>query len=192
MSMGVNWVGVLMLFAAIALLVGTPLLLLTVGVRRSKRGRSTGATVMLASGFSICAAYIAAIVTFIIWVGPYRSGIVLHGRSPDGREYCVVQTYKTLGLVGEPYQVSFYIRDADRVWHWNYLAHEDNAWRGVKVVFADGVVRVSANGRPRREIPMPAGTVDVAAVQQGGLRDAYLPAEFSAEEVLQWHNAKFR
>jgi hypothetical protein len=39
---------------------------------------------------------------------------------------------------------------------------------------------------------MPTGTVDIVAAQQGEHRGDYLPAEFSAEEVLKWHNAKFK
>lgn len=61
----------------------------------------------------------------------------------------------------------------------------------MKVEFSDGKASVSHNIKAFHEIPMPTGTVDLATARQGGHRDEYLPAEFSAEDVLRWHNEKF-
>ena len=58
-------------------------------------------------------------------VGPWQSGALAAGSSPDGHEYLVVQTY---GGFFERYRVSFYIRDSNGIWHWNYLGHENDSW----------------------------------------------------------------
>ena len=124
---------------------------------------------------------------YVAWVRPGQSGILVQGQSPDGQEFCVVQTFK--GLV-EPYQVSFYIRDTNRVWRWNYLEHEDTAWRSASVEFVTGKAIVSRNGKPFREVGMPTGTVTLASVP-GGYVDDYCPPEFTVEDVLRFHNAKY-
>jgi hypothetical protein len=103
-------------------------------------------------------------------------------------EYCVVQTFKDLG---EPYQVSFYIRDTNGVWRWNYLEHEDIAWRSASVKFSNDKAIVYRNGIDFKEIAMPTGTIDLASVP-GGYVDYYCPSEFAAQDVLNNHNNKYR
>ncbi len=143
---------------------------------------------MIGIGVTICLAYLVVIVSHIVVVGPYRSGILTHGTAPSGAEYCVVQTYKRLGLIGEPYQVSFYMRDADQVWRGQYLAHQDNGWRNVTVVFSDGKARVSHRGYPFKELALPTERIDTDKMREGY---DYVPASYSAEDVLKWHNTTF-
>lgn len=105
MTMGIDGLAVLIqsrLLAAFAMLAGIPTLLLIFGVRRFKRSRSPPAKAMIGIGASIWLAYFSAIIVHMVWVAPYRSGIVSQGKSPDGLEYCIVQTYKTLGLYLNP------------------------------------------------------------------------------------------
>ncbi|MDP7062573.1 MAG: hypothetical protein QF489_06545 [Planctomycetota bacterium] len=131
---------------------------------------------------------ILPIAGFVAWVRPGMSGVLAQGKSPTGQEFCVVQTYK--GLT-EPYQVSFYIRDADRIWRWNYLEHQGTAWRNASVEFADGEALVFRNGKPFRKIAMPTDTVDLATVP-GGYVDYYCPPEFSVQDVLVFHNQNYK
>lgn len=179
----------LVVLALLAMIIGTPVCMLIFGIKRHKRLHSTGAKLMIGTGSAICLGYLFTIVSYIAEVGPYRSGILSQGISPDGAEYCVVQTYKPLGLLAEPYQVSFYRRDVDRIWRWEYLAHQDNAWRDVTVAFRDGKVQVSHRGYPVRELSLPTARIDAQTMHEG---DDYLPASYSAEDVLKWHNTKFK
>jgi hypothetical protein len=188
MMIGINWLALLVLLAVLALLIGTPTSLLVFGIKRHRRLHSLGAKVMIGTGLVIFLVYLSAIVSHVVAVGPYRSGILAKGTSPDGAEYCVVQTYKPLGLIGEPYQVSFYMRDADRIWRWQYLAHQDDAWRDVAVDFSGGKAQVSHSDYPVRELSLPTGGIDTGKMREG---DNYLPASYSAADVLKWHNTKF-
>lgn len=63
----------------------------------------------------------------------------------------IVQSYSAFG---EPYRVSFYMRDKGGVWRWAYLEHEDLAWRSAEVRFTTGVATVFRNGRPFSTIPL--------------------------------------
>ena len=81
------------------------------------------------------------------------------------------------------------MRDADGAWRWQYLAHEDNAWRNVRVSFSGDAVSVYRKGHPVRSLPLQAGDVNRAAMREG---DDYLPAAYAADDVLKWHNAKFK
>ena len=188
MTHGVNGIAWLLQIALVLVLVGMPLLLLIFGVRQFRKSRSVGARIAMGIGVAVCATYLSTIAAFVWWIGPGRSGILVKGHSPEGMEYCVVQTFKDMV---EPYQVSFYIRDADGLWRWNYLEHEDVAWGSAQVEFHGSVVKVSRNGQPFRDIPMPTGRVDIATVQ-AGYRDYYCPAVYSAEDVLRFHNKKYR
>ena len=110
------------------------------------------------------------------------------GTSPEGRQYCVVQTFKDMV---EPYQVSFYVRDVAGVWRWNYLEHEDVAWHSATVTFTNRVAHVSRNGVPFRDVVLPSNTVDLAEVQPG-YQDYDCPANFTADDILKFHNRKFK
>lgn len=137
---------------------------------------------------AILAAVLAIpVVSYLAWVRPWQSRILTQGMSPEGREFCIVQTF--VNFV-EPYQVSFYIRDANRIWRWNYLEHEDVAWRSASVEFSKGNALVCRNGKPFREIEMPTDTVNLASVT-GGYVDNYCPADFTAQDVLKFHNDKY-
>ena len=186
--MSPNTIRIFILLAVLVILVGTPLVCIFVGLKRLKTSSPRGAKVPLWTGIIILAGYLSAVVAFVVWVGPARSGILAHGKSPTGQEYCVVQTFK--GMV-EPYQVSFYVRDSAGVWRWNYLAHQDVAWRSASVDFSNGVAHVSRNGLPFRDISLPTNTVDLSSVQPG-YRDDYCPSNFTAENILEFHNSKFK
>jgi hypothetical protein len=136
----------------------------------------------------LAAVVVLPVAAFVAWVRPWQGGILVQGQSADGQEFCVVQTFK--GLV-EPYQVSFYIRDNNRVWRWNYLEHEDTAWRSASVEFVSGKAIVSRNGKPFREVGMPTGTFDLASVPSGYVDD-YCPPEFTVQDVLRFHNGKYQ
>ncbi len=179
----------LLVGSLLAVLVGIPASLLVVGFKRHRRSHSIGAKVIITAGTAICLAYLLAIGFHVITVGPYKSGVLAQGNSPSGSEYCVVQTYKAFGLIGEPYQVSFYMRDTDRVWRWQYLAHQDNAWRDLIVTFNGSKARVSHRGYPVRELPLPTGSMHPMTMREG---EDYLPASYSVEDVLKWHNTKFK
>lgn len=188
MTFGINVVAALALLALIAALIALPIFLMVLCVGVFNRSGSTPARIMSGIGIAVCLTPVAAVASYVVAVCPGRSGVLSQGTSPSGQEYCVVQTFK--GLV-EPYQVSFYIRDTSRVWRWNYLEHEDNAWRSAAVEFTGGNAMVSRNGKPFREIAMPTGIVDIATVS-GGYVDYYCPPEFTVEDVLRFHNNKYR
>jgi hypothetical protein len=188
MMMGIDWLVLFVFLAVLVLLIGTPTCLLVFGIKRHRRLHSLGAKVMIGTGMVIFLVYLSAIVAHVVAVGPYQSGILAKGISPDGSEYCVVQTYQPLGLIGEPYQVSFYMRDADRIWRRQYLAHQDNAWRDVAVDFNGGKVQVSHRGYPVRELSPPTGGIDTGTMHEGG---DYLQASYSAEDVMKWHNTRY-
>jgi len=111
-------------------------------------------------------------------VGLGRSGIITSGTLPDGREYCVVQTYRDLV---EPYQVSLYVRDIAGTWDWYYLEHEDNAWRDARVEFHDGHATVHRNGELFREI-------ELSSV----FKNESLPASLTIAEVEDRHHKKYK
>ena len=143
---------------------------------------------VLVSGIGILCIYVLLILGYVIMVWPGQSKILARGTSPMGQEYCIVQTYKGWA---EPYQVSFYIRDGSGMWRWNYLAHQDIAWHSAIVTFTNGMAQVSRDGRPYRDVPMPTNTVDLARIEPG-YRDEYCPSNFSAEDVLLFHNKRFK
>jgi len=136
------------------------------------------------TGIGIFTGYFLFLTVLLFHAGPWHSKILVQGASPNGQEYCVVQSFQALP---EPYRVSFYIRDASGVWHWNYLAHEDLAWRSAKVEFRDQIAVVSREGAPAREIPLPTNSVDIATVL-GGYRNHYCPANFTVAEVFKFHS----
>ncbi len=151
--MSMNYTGLLILLLALVVLVGLPVLCIVAGVVRLKTLGWRSARVLLTFGTGVLGFYLALLVAYIVSVGPWRSGILTQGKLPEGREFCVVQSFKDMF---EPYQVSFYVRDEAGVWHWNYLEHEDVAWRTAAVTFSNSVAYVSRNGVPFDEVVLPA------------------------------------
>lgn len=186
--MTANHTSILILVLLLTILVGIPLFCVVLGFKLFKTCSSLAAKVLLGTGIAILCAYLLATLAFVLWVGPGRSGILAQGTSPEGREYCVVQTFKDMF---EPYQVSFYIRDAAGVWRWNYLEHQDVAWRSARVDFSNGVARVSRNRVPFRDIGLPTNTLDLSSMQPG-YRDDYCPSNFTVDDILRFHNRKFK
>ena len=144
--------------------------------------RTTGSLLVLITLF------LGVVVAYMVSVRPWQSKVLSHGYSPDGREYCIVQTFKDLV---EPYQVSFYVRDADGTWRWNYLEHEDNGWKSASVKFSGGSAKVERNGAPFKDIKLPTDQVDLPNVLPG-YRDRYCASALSVEEVFAFHNQKYR
>ncbi len=172
----------------LALLIGLPTACLIGGILGLKSSSQQRGKLLVGAGVGILCVYGLMTFAYAACIGPGRSGIVAHGWSPEGREYCIVQTFKT---IAEPYQVSFYIRDRDGVWRWNYLAHQDSVWRSATVSFSGGFAHVSRDGNPFRDIRVPTNRVDLAKVEPG-YRDDYCPPNFSENDLLSFHNKKFR
>lgn len=107
--------------------------------------------------------------------------------SPDGREHCIVQTFK--GFT-EHYQVSFYLRDSKENWHWNYVAHEDFGWGNATVTFSEGTALIKRNGEPYREINVPNENGDLISEFYPD-SDEYCPCAFSVVVVFAFHNQKY-
>jgi hypothetical protein len=168
-----------------AILIGVPLLFLVFGFKSIK---FSSGKMLTGIGTAILLAYLFVIIGYVVLVGPGRSGILAQGTSPQGLEYCVVQTYK--GMI-EPYQVSFYIRDTNGLWRWNYLAHQDFSWRSVKVSFKDNSPEIYESSEYMRSVPLPTNSINLATVLPG-YRDEYCPSNFTIEDVLKYHNEKFK
>ncbi len=131
--------------------------------------------------------FFGAIATWLVSIRPWQSKILAYGHSPEGREYCLVQTFRDLA---EPYQVSFYIRDANGVWRWNYLGHQENGWKSGIVTFSDGSAFIERNGVMLKEIEIPNESVDLAAVLPG-YRHQYLGRELTTDDVFAFHNQRY-
>lgn len=166
------------------LFVGMPMVVVVWGVIRFRKSAHGLRKLMWGSVVGVTSAYFVLLLSLLFYASPGHSRIITQGTSPKGQEYCVVQSFQDLV---EPYQVSFYIRDTGGVWHWNYLEHEDLAWRSAKVEFRGDIALVSRNGVPFREISLPTNMVDMATIPTG-YRYYYCPANLTAEEVFQFHN----
>ena len=131
---------------------------------------------------------LGVVAAWLVSIRPWQSKVLAQGYSPEGREYCVVQTFKNLV---EPYQVSFYVRDSDGIWRWNYLEHEDDGWKSARVTFPAGSARIERNGSQFKEIEIPNDQVDLTTVLPG-YRYQYCDSGFSVDDVLAFHNQKYR
>jgi len=176
----------ILIWAVLAVAVLTPLACISFGVSRLIC-KSSGGKLFLGIGVGIVCVYGILAARYMMMIGVGKSGIVARGVSPEGREYCIIQTFKGWA---EPYQVSFYIRDAAGVWRWNYLAHQDNAWNSATVTFSGGVAHVNRDGRFYRDVELPTNTVDLANIQPG-YRSEYSPSNFTAEDIFSFHNKKY-
>ena len=135
----------------------------------------------------LLALFIGLVAAYLVAIRPWQSKILAQGVSPEGREYCVVQTFKDLV---EPYQVSFYVRDPEGVWRWHYLEHEDSGWKSAEVIFSEGSSQIQRNGTSFKEIPLPNDQVDLGKIQ-AGYRDYYCDRGYSVEDVFAFHNQKY-
>jgi hypothetical protein len=117
---------------------------------------------------------------------PFTSGVAAHDLAPNGDEICIVQTFKD----ADPYQVSLFARHAGQPWIWNYLAHEDGRWRNCHTEFAGDSLRVYTGSTLRKTLSLAAVTTVPAASASDP--DYQLPAEFTPQQILAWHNKKYR
>jgi hypothetical protein len=112
---------------------------------------------------------------------PFTSGIITHELAPSGDEICIVQTFKDI----EPYQVSLFARRPGQPWVWNYLAHDDDRWRNCHAEFVGDSLRVYTASTLRQ-------TFSLANITKVPQDPGYqLPAEFTPQQILTWHNEKF-
>lgn len=93
----------------------------------------------------------AAGLTAIVSVWFYRCGPGFDGtlaalKLADGSEYNVSQHWNN---IGEPYQVSFYMRAPGGDWGWCYIDHQSSRWRDTTLEFDEqkNEVRVFEDGR---------------------------------------------
>jgi hypothetical protein len=172
---------------ALGLFLGLSFVLLAVAIRlikgatevsRAKRIFRFGLAGILALPF-VPSALLAA--WFAIGNFPFTSGIVAHDFAANGDEICIVQTFND----AEPYQVSLYARRTGQVWVWNYLAHQDERWRNCHTEFAGDSLRVYTGSTLRKTISLAAAT-KISSDPEG-----QLPAEFTPQQILAWHNKKF-
>jgi hypothetical protein len=187
MTQHINILALLVVVFVVLALLGGPILLVCFGLRSAKRGLVRG-RIMVGAGTILLLLVLTPVAYHVVLGGPWHSGIVTQGISPSGQEFCVVQTFQDWG---EPYQISFYIRDANGLWRWNYLDHEGYAWRTASASFSGDQVTVFRNGRPYLTIPMPTGTVNIASVPKG-YQDRYCPADFTVEDVLAFQQRETR
>ena len=183
----INIQALLVVAVVIMALLAGPVLLTVFGWRAATRGLLRG-RIMCGFGITLLLAIVVPVACHLYLVGPWHARIVARGFSPSGQEYCVVQTFASRDLA---FQISFYIRDTNRVWRWNYLDHEGDAWRTASASFNGDKVTVFRNGKPFESIDMPTGTVDSASVPEG-YADYYCPAEFTVEEVFEFQKGQTR
>jgi hypothetical protein len=161
-----------------------PVLGTTLVFRARNRKSRNARRVHRGVGIALLLAWSGSFLAVGIQIRPWQSGILAQGRSPDGQEYCVVQTFQ--GFI-EPYRVSLYVRDPDRVWHWHYLAHQDNSWPSATVEFTDDSIVIREDGVVRRRHPRKLEPVDAAGVRTGNSL-TYYPAHFTVEDVAAAHH----
>jgi len=159
----INIQALLVVAVVITALLGGPILLTVFGWRAATRGLLRG-RIMCGIGIILLLAIVVPVACHLYLSGPWHTRIVAKGLSPSGQEYCVVQTFVAQDFA---FQISFYIRDTNRVWRWNYLDHEGYAWRTASASFKGDKVTVFRNGKPYGSIDMPTGTVDIASVPKG-------------------------
>jgi hypothetical protein len=147
--------------------------------------RSTGGVIRFFSVIGIL--LLLLIAWYFAMVRPGQSGVVVTGESQDGREYCIVQTYRDLI---EPYQVSLYVRDSAGSWRWHYLEHEDNAWRSARVEFQGAQVVVYRNSERFREIELDREAIEKVTPELTR-KERALPAELSVNEVARLHHVRY-
>jgi len=173
----------------LGLALGGSLIFLAVAVWLIKRGTSRARKTfrfVLASILAIPFLLIAILVTwFAIDNFPFTSGIVAVSFSPNGDEICIVQTFKD----AEPYQVSLYARRTGQPWVWNYLAHQDDRWRNGHTEFDGDSLRIYTGSALRKTFSLAAATKVPAHFASDA--DYQLPANFTPQQVLAWHNKKF-
>ncbi|MCD8534913.1 MAG: hypothetical protein LR011_09035 [Verrucomicrobia bacterium] len=177
----------MILLLVLLVILAFPIVLLIAGFRSRQRPRSMGSKLLIGSGAALCLIYGAGFVQLISAIGPGQSGLLASGTTPEGREYCVVQTFKSWI---EPYQVSLYARDETGLWHWKYLEHEANSWQPVEVTFAEGKAQVFSKGALAGEVDLPSQTVDLDSILPG-YRDHYISSDASIEDLVHLHNKKY-
>ena len=159
----------ILVVAIVLVLFALPTWLFVVGISRRKWWRVAIGVVWLV----VSATLVAVVVDMF---SSRHERILDHGKTPDGREYVLVQT-----CTGEPYAVELYIRDMHGRWVFHYVDHEIFPWRhGGRVEFVGGVARVFEGGVLFKDVELePPSSQDA----KGSLED--LPSNLSYEELFQ-------
>lgn len=159
----------ILVVAIVLVLFALPTWLFVVGISRRKWWRVAIGVVWLV----VSATLVAVVVDMF---SSRHERILDHGKTPDGREYVLVQT-----CTGEPYAVELYIRDMHGRWVFHYVDHEIFPWRhGGRVEFVGGVARVLEGGVLFKDVELePPSSQDA----KGSLED--LPSNLSYEELFQ-------
>jgi hypothetical protein len=150
MNNSANWEFDVALLVVVLIVGSIPMSLVVYGLRTIKRKQYKAGFVVAGSGVAVGVVLFWGILTTFAGLGPNHGGLVAEGLSPEGNEYCVIQTYT--GDFPGPYFVSLYIRNVDGDWCFHYIEHEDLAWDTAQVEFVDGSAIVSRNGEEFREI----------------------------------------
>jgi hypothetical protein len=173
-------------------IVGVPTLLVVLGARWFRRAgtplaRSLSGATILVGGLAL-----ALVGRTMLRMAPGQSGIVEGGLSPDGHEYCVVQSHNGFpDGFGEPYTISLYVRDDAGNWRWHYLDHEGFPWRSARVEFDGELVTVHRDGVPFRQVELERDPATPETPERGkymALRT--LGFELTADDVAEWHRYK--
>jgi hypothetical protein len=172
-----------LLFFVVAVIFGLPFAL---GVWSQRVPRFTRRPDMTILG-AVTLVYLPVLAAFLFWVGPWRSGVVVAGKSRDGRDYCVVQTFQDLA---EPFRVALYVRTDGGAWRWYYLEHEDCGWRSARVEIVDGVAHVLRNGAWFRDVPLSNAAPDLRALAPDE-RGRYRPASYDAARLAADHATRW-
>ena len=159
----------ILVVAIVLVLFALPTWLFVVGISRRKWWRVAIGVVWLV----VSATLVAVVVDMF---SSRHERILDYGKTPDGREYVLVQT-----CTGEPYAVELYIRDMHGRWVFHYVDHEIFPWRhGGRVEFVGGVARVFEGGVLFKDVELePPSSQDA----KGSLED--LPSNLSYEELFQ-------
>jgi hypothetical protein len=126
------------------------------------------------------------VATLVLWFVaanfPFSSGIVAVASAPTGEEVCIVQTFKG----AEPYQVSLFARKPEAPWVWHYLAHEDCRWRNGHVEFVGVELRIYDGLELMKTFSLAEATTPPEDARKS------LPSTYTPEQILQYHNDRYR
>lgn len=172
-----NWILLTFLFVWTVILFGPPLFVPLLIVRRVRPGAWLARNLGRALIRGVFKAYLCLVGAYVVWIGPWRGGVVAAGRLSDGRDYCIVQRFQDLA---EPFRVSLFVRNDARVWKWYYLDHEDNGWMSGGAELDGRIMRVRRNGVPFRDVAIDTAAINVAALPPEE-RYAFRAASYSPE-----------
>lgn len=176
--------------ALLALFIGAPGSLFLFGLWFFRRAKTPFGRVLPGVMTVVGAAGLSVVGLHLYRSAPGHSGILAAGASPDGREYCLVQSHNGFpeGL-GEPYTVALFVRDNEGKWRWHYVDHESLRWANGSVVFEDESVHTYEDTKLYRSVELNLGPPDA---EHPWVDANDLPAELSANQVAERHLERHR